>query len=39
MFFCSSHDAVGIGNAHPAALKGKVKNKWWKIATHLSDIK
>lgn len=30
-FSVQVHDAVGIGNAHPAALKGKVKEKWWKI--------
>lgn len=35
-FSVQAHGAVGIGNA---ALKGQVKDKWWKIGTYLSDIK
>lgn len=38
-FSVQARDAVGIGNAHPAALKGEVKDGWWKIGANLSDNK
>lgn len=31
-------DAVGVGNAHPTALKMKVEDKWWKMGTCVSDF-
>lgn len=38
-FSVQTHDAVGMGNVHPATLEGKVKDGWWKTWACLSDIK
>lgn len=37
-FSVQVRDAVGIGKAHPTALKMEVEDKWWKIGTCVSDF-